>query len=358
LRTYLGFEAVDIPDDLLGNRDLNAKSDGAKETSMNNRPFFQLSTSISVSDAARRRVEKKKNWSRPRQPEKQHHRDNCFGVLPTAVILIVAAAVVLAKPQNVLGAPGNEAPQNRFKSTVRSKLLMAEGGQEHEVEAEAVIEYAWERDGKRRTLVFNEMSARTVFDGTERENTTMSRSGFEDITRRKKITLEQAPDQLRKLLTDLFGKPVCEVELDAIGKELKRTFIAEPGAAQIIDDGGMIANALLFHPGYPPDSPEWQAHMEIGTGQKGLASGNVTYTKVPGGKAFQLVKVSGTLATDGVRAPKGLKYVVNGEQTYDISRSEWVAGKLNMGVTIDYPDKGVNGQGQMVCTFEMLPVKN
>jgi hypothetical protein len=298
-----------------------------------------------------------KNWSHPRQRKKQHRRGGSFGVQFIAVNLCFAAVVVFVQPQRLLGAPGSGVPESRFKSTVQSKLVMAEGGQDHKVEADAVIEYEWKRDGKVRTLVFHEMSARTALDGTERENTKMSRTGFEDANRGKTIKLEEAPDQLKKLLSNLFGTPVCELEVDAAGKELKRTILAEPGAAQIIEQGGMIANTLLFHPWYSTDTNEWQARMEIGTGQGGVAGGNVTYTKVTSGKGVQAVKVSGTLTTDGAKVPTGLKYVVSGEQTYDISLGEWVAGKLTMDVTIDSPERAAKGQGQMLCTLEMLPLK-
>ena len=99
----------------------------------------------------------------------------------------------------------------------------------------------------------------------------------------------------------------------------------------------MIANTTLFHPWYAADKDEWQADMEVSTGQ-GLASGKVTYTKVPGGKGGQAVKVSGTLTAEGVKGAGGTtikegKYVVTGEQTYDTTRKEWVAGKLALDIS-------------------------
>lgn len=342
--------------DPLGNVDLKAMVNAVKETTTTTQTISPINLSVSIWGDAWGQFNK--HLSRSRQRRKQHQRGDGFSVPLFTLILSVVVTVVFAEPQHLLAAPGSGVPQPRFKLTVQSELLMAEGEQEHKVEGEAVIQYAWERDGRVSTLEFHEISARTVLDGTERENTKMSQTGFEDGKRGMKVKLEEAPDQLRKLLSQLFGTPVCELEVDANGKELKRAILAEPGAAQIIEQGSMLANALLFHPWYSADRNEWQGRMEIGTGQGGVASGNVTYTKTPSGKGVQVVKVSGTLTTDGAKVPKGSKYVVSGEQTYDISLGEWVAGKLTMDVTTDSPETAVKGQGQMVCTFEMLPTEN
>jgi hypothetical protein len=258
---------------------------------------------------------------------------------------------------------GKDASEAAFKVAVRAKLTMTVGGQEEKIEADAAFQYTWKRDGKVKTLVVDSAEVRAVSGGREMMNAKMSRAGFEDIKGGQTVKIEDAPDQLKRMLTDAFGSPVCKVELDDAGKELKRTVVAGRGAAPLIENG-MVANTLMVHPWYPADKNEWQADLEVSAGQ-GLASGKATYTKVPGGKGGQAVKVAGTLTADGVKGAGGLtikdgKYVVSGEQTYDTTRKEWVAGKLNMDVSF----KMVMGEttvgsatGTMAVTFEMLPGK-
>lgn len=274
-----------------------------------------------------------------------------------AYVFAVSAAVLAGQP-----AP-KDASEARFKVSVQAKLTMTINGQNEKIEANAAFEYTWKRDGQVKTLVVDGAEVRAIVGGTELMNARMSRAGFNDIKDGKTVKLEDAPDQLKKLLTDSFGTPVCKLELDAIGKEAKRTILAGPGASQMIDSG-MIANALLFHPWYPADQNEWQANMEVSSGQ-GLASGQATYTKIPGGKGGQAVKVSGTLTADGVKGPNGLtvkdgKYVVTGEQTYDPARKEWIAGKMTMDVSFKMFQGNTaigTAKGPLLLNFEMLSAK-
>ena len=135
---------------------------------------------------------------------------------------------------------------------------------------------------------------------------------------------------------------------------------AGAGAATLIESG-MIANARMFHPPYLADNDEWEAPLEVSTGN-GLASGKVTYKKVPGGKGGQAVKVSGTLTADGVKGAGGVtineaKYVVAGEQSYDTERKEWIAGNMTMDVAFKMT-QGVNkgsAKGTMEVTFGLVP---
>ena len=187
----------------------------------------------------------------------------------------------------------------------------------------------------------------------------MSRAGFNDIKNGRNIKLEDANEQLKQLLTDSFGSPVCKVEVDAAGKEVKCTVVAGPGAASLIESG-MIANATMFHPWYSTDKNEWQVEMELSTGN-GLATGKVTYEKVPHGKGGQAVRVSGTLSADGVKLRSGAtikdsKYVVAGEQVYDANRKEWY-GKwtLDVAYRCRWGQHAQQRQGTMTVNAEMLP---
>ena len=91
----------------------------------------------------------------------------------------------------------------------------------------------------------------------------------------------------------------------------------------------------------------------------------MTYTKIPGGKGGQAVKVAGTLTADNVKGQGGTmikdgKYKVTGEQTYDTERKEWVAGKLTMDVSFQMTDGTkvvATAKGEMDVTFGLLPAK-
>src|SRR5262249_28419588 len=160
------------------------------------------------------------------------------------------------------------------------------------------------------------------------------------------------------VLRDSFDVPLARLTYED-GKETKRTVLAGPGARGLLE-GGMIANALLFHPPFPRDRDEWQADVEIGTGQGATAKGKLTYKKAPGGKGGQAVKVSGTLTHEGdlpgkVPVRKKVTYTVRGEQVYDRARGEWSSGRLLMDISlrVTAPDgMGSTGKGTMDARLE------
>jgi hypothetical protein len=287
-------------------------------------------------------------------------------VEPTMTRLPLASALVVA---SALAAAAQPAPKGetdaQFRVGVRAKFTFDEDGDKQKLDADATFDYAWKRSGRVRTLVVESLTTRVVADGEEMINAKMSRAGMfgTKAGRKADVKFEDAPRQLKTMLTDTFGSPICKIEVDETGKETKRTVVAGPGAALLLDYG-MIANCTMFHPWYAADKDEWQAVVEVGT-DNGVASGKLTYTKIPGGKGGQVVKVKGTLTADGVKGKDGStikdgKYVVSGEQTYDPVRKEWVAGKLTMDVsfklTEDKRDLG-SAQGTMVVTFEVLHPK-
>lgn len=276
--------------------------------------------------------------------------------MPTRHFATIACAVVLALT-GCQKRPDYKDPT--FQVSVRAKLTMNVAGSEQKVEADAAFIYAWKPEGKTRTLYVDSAEVRAALDGRDQMNVKMDRNGMIDRAGDKSVKAQDGPPQLKKMLTDCFGSPLCKIEVDADGKEVKRTVVAGDGAAPMIDSG-MVANCTMFHPFFPTDRDEWVADMEVSAGN-GMATGKVTYTKVPGGKGGQKVKVAGTLTADGVKGQGGLvikngKYLVAGDQTYDPERKQWVAGDLTMDVTF----KATNGatdltaNGKMVVKFEML----
>lgn len=267
----------------------------------------------------------------------------------------------------IAGATAGDQPnpkQTAFKVTVQSNLNM-NLGQNLDIVAETEFRYTWKQDKQVRTLQVDLAQVKSTAGGQEQINARMTRTSFTDFSggTTKEVKAEDGPPQLKRLLTDSFGSPLCKLEVDATGKELKRTIVAGPGAKQLIDSG-MIANTTLFHPWYATDQDEWEAPMEISAGFT-IVSGKVKYTKIPGGKGSQATKVAGTLPLDGVKGPGGLlikngKYTVTGEQTYDPTRGEWIDGKLTMEVSfkLHEGDKPIgSASGTMNLKFELLPDK-
>jgi hypothetical protein len=282
-------------------------------------------------------------------------------VLSVPALLVAFAAAVAGQP-----APGEkEGKEVKFRIFTDARLTMTVGGKEQKVHADADAHYSWTTEGKTRTLALESLRARAVVEGKEVMDTKMSRAGMFGTAQGKSIDLrfEDAPEARKRQLTDSFGSPLCKIELDESGNETKRTVVAGPGASVVIDTG-TVANCTLFHPRYAADADEWRSDAEVSIGH-GLAKGTLTYKKSPGGKGGkQTVKVTGTLAADGVKLPGGGgvvvdegRYAVKGEQTYDPDRREWVAGRLAMDVSFKLTRNGQDlgtAKGTLTATFEVV----
>jgi hypothetical protein len=254
-----------------------------------------------------------------------------------------------------------------FEFKIALNMDMDTQGKKQKLDADTEVRYSWKRSGRERTLTLLSARVRMAVDGQSRVNTSMSRAKFESVEQGKPnvIAVENAPEDLKKLLQDSFDVPVCKVEVDENGREVKRTVVAGPGAKALLENG-MIANALLFHPPFRRDQAEWQADSEISMGNGGYAKGKLTYKRTAGGKGGQAVKVSGTLTNAGFKQPgtgltvKNAKYVVSGGQTYDPAQQEWVAGKVTIDVSFEMADDDRplgSAKGTMLVTFAELPGK-
>jgi hypothetical protein len=280
--------------------------------------------------------------------------------------LAVKSLTLLLLGAFALAAAQDKKADHSYKVTIASQMDMEAQGQKQKIDADTEIRYTWRRNGKERTLIFDSFSVRAKNDGKEMMNTTMSREKIVNIKQGEKeeMTIEKAPEQVKKMLQDSFGAPVCQLQVDENGKELKRENVSGPDAMRFADQG-MIANALLFHPPYPAGKEEWEADSEISMGNGGFAKGKLTYKKIAG-KEVQLVKVSGTLTKDSYRqlgTPvtfKDVRYVINGEETYDPARQEWTSGKLaidaSFQMTMDDKPLG-SAKGKMTLSFERLAGK-
>jgi hypothetical protein len=287
--------------------------------------------------------------------------------MSTNLVRVLSASIALLTGAAALAAEPDAGATHRFKLAIASKLDVEILNQKGKVNADTEIVYLWQRDGNTRTLRVESLQVKASQDGAESMNNFMSRAKVVQSANgaTEEIPFEKASDELKKTLQDSFDVPVCKIQVDEAGKEVKRNVVAGPGARSLVDNG-MIANALLFHPPFHADKDEWQADAEISLGSGGFVKGKLTYKKMQGGKAGQAVKVTGTLTNDNFKLPgspaamKNVRYVVNGEQTYDPDQKEWIAGKLSLDVSYQMvaDDKPVGmAKGTMAVTLEKLPAK-
>jgi len=279
----------------------------------------------------------------------------------TALALLGVFAATTAAAQ-----PAKEAKDTRFRVALLAKLTVTAQGQEQKLDAATAYEYTWARDVKTRTLRLGSLQVKLKTGDQEMMDVKMNRDGISGTKAGKKfeVKLENAPEPQQMMLTDTFDSPICKLETDEAGKELKRTVIAGRGASGVLDNG-LVANCMMFHPWYESDKDEWRADVEVSAGETSV-KGPLAYKKMPGGKGGQqIVKVSGTLTADGVKDRKGNtikdgKYTITGQQTYDTTRKEWVAGQWSMDIAFAMTrnDKELaRAKGTMAVTFEMLPEK-
>lgn len=254
---------------------------------------------------------------------------------------------------------------NQFKLKFAAEMTMEGGGRTDIISGGAGFQYTWKRAGKERTLILSEMSLKTTVGDQDFSDVKMSRAGMFGIRNGKKVDLkyDELPEPAQKKLRDTFDTPLCKLEVDERGKEVKRTILAGKGA-QIVIETGVITNTMLLHPPYYTDRDEWEVEGVINDSQ-GDAKGKLTYKKVAGGKGRQLVKVSGVLNADGMKVNgmatiKDSKYVVTGTQTYDPDLKEWVEGKFDIDVTfagVDDEKVVLNAKGKMKLTLELVAEK-
>src|SRR5262245_46988396 len=250
-----------------------------------------------------------------------------------------------------------------FKVVVGADSAIEGDGMSATLTANTEYQYSWKTEGKERTLLLRNMSVKAKVGDDELMDIKMSRAGLVGRQKGQEVDkkFDDAPDELKTLLRDTFGSPLCKLEVDETGKEVKRTILAKPGAKVALDTG-MIANATLFHPPYFANKDQWHAKGAVSAGQ-GEATGTLTFKKAPGGKGGQLVKLSGTPTADNVQADNGMtvkggKYVVTGTQTYDTERKEWIAGKHDMDITFRLfqgENELATAKGKMIVTFELIP---
>ena len=274
-----------------------------------------------------------------------------------SVSLCGAAALLLVAPVPVAGQAG--APR-LFQMSIESNLEMDIQGQKQTTVADTQMKYTWAQTGRERVLTFVWLRVKADVGGVTTMDATMSRDALVTVQQgqTEEVKFDAAPAELQLMLKDTFDVPMCTLEVDENGRELKRTITAPPGAQAMVDNG-VLVNAILFHAPFMRDEQKWEADAEVSMGNGGFAKGPLTYEKIPGGEGGQKVKVTGVLTNDAFTAAgvtiKDAKYNVDGEQTYNPDVREYVAGTLNMDVsfTLELPGNIVsNAKGTMVVKLK------
>jgi hypothetical protein len=286
--------------------------------------------------------------------------------MPRIAILVVGSALWPLLAAHCSEAA--EAQQRRaFKFTLISQLDTQVAGQQQKVDADTDVQYTWTRDGDKRILSFDSMRTKVKMDGQETMAVFMSGEKFatREQGKTKVVPIEQTPPQMKTVLQDSYGVPICILHVDQNGREVKREVVARPGAKNMVDQG-MIVNVMLFHPPYMPADREWLAPAEVSMGNGGVAKGELNYKRAEVGGG-NVVTVSGTLSNDRYQQPnspvtmKDAKYVIAGEQTYEPAIKDWVATKLTMDIsfTIEAPGEPPGqAKGTIVATMnEVVPQK-
>ncbi len=279
--------------------------------------------------------------------------------------IFLALLFTLSFQHLLLAADATPAATNSFKMKLVSQMTTDVLNQKMTMKGDTEVAYNWQSKGQERTLALDSVQIKVNMDGNEmmdlvstREKLVIVQKGTTNI-----LTAETAPNHVKKMLQHEFGTPLCRVELDRQGTEIKRQYLADKDARpQIVET--MVANSLLFHPPYHPSAKEWSADKEISMGNGGFAKGKLTYTKPADGKSPYVVKVTGTLMNERFPQPgtpvtvKEARYVVTGEQTYDPALKEWVSGHHDIVVSHQLEAEGKivgAAKGNINATFQRLP---
>lgn len=272
---------------------------------------------------------------------------------------------ILTPAAPALAADGEKSACS-FRMTIVSRVKGNAGGKAIAIDADTTLRYTLERDGREVALIFDEVATRAARDGQVLMDVTMSRARLKEVHDGEvaEVSAADPPQQLKKILEDSFGVPVCKIAVDEDGKETNRTAVAGPGAKGLFDNG-QIANARLFHPAFPSARGKWQEDREVSMGNGNMVRGKLAYEKLTAKGDLVPVKVSGNLDNTQAKLPDPqlsvlTKYEVSGQQVYNTARREWVAGDLLFKVSMRMEKEGKavgSSEGTLRVKLESTPAK-
>jgi len=271
--------------------------------------------------------------------------------ISTFSIILLWGSVVLAQTST------------HYQVHINGKVDLNMPSAKMKIGADTHIKYTLIREGQKETVVVNSLGLKTSRNGKPLVDSYLDSKLFRNVrggvTTETKV--EDAEDQLKKMLTDSFDVPLVVLTLDELGKELERKVVARPGAQTIIQNGG-VANARLFHPKWGGKDDRWTSKRRMSMGNGAFASGTLTYEKGKEVKPGVVeVKVTGLLTNpmvnQGVLTLKDVRYVTTGTQTFDTKINRWTHGTMNFDVTYKMESNGQSAgdvKGKMIINLTTL----
>lgn len=238
-------------------------------------------------------------------------------------------------------------------------MTMVNGSQQR-VQSLMEIDYSWHHHGSAREMTLDRLLMKTTINGKVDEHMEMSATAMTKYVNGepKPLSIEKAPPELKTMLQEMFGGPLYR--LDQRENEMITTILAKGAGKEMMDEGS-IGQTSLFHPVIPGRKDEWESNAAMVLGSEGVVRGKLSYRRIPERKGA-VYAVQGTLANDrypnpgGKTVMSGVRYVVNGEETYDETAQLWLEGKLNVSVSYEIQfgtgAKAGDGKGTIVATMK------
>jgi hypothetical protein len=260
-------------------------------------------------------------------------RIHTFGWLFMAMITPAAFAWQSPTPTGL--------PARDYELTIDALAQVKSPGQPdaQKLDVQTMLTYALGTEADSQELAIRSLRVKVSSQGKRVMDRAMSRAearfqqGDQPET---KMSFEQAPAQLQKVLRE-FDTPLARLKLDARGSEAERKLLVDEDAMLI--ESGMIDNTRLFHPPFAPDQDRWEAPAKLALGSRQFARGSLSYQKAGTDDEGNIkVQVSGDLKAEGKFGPTDIKtglYRVKGEQLYDPNSNSWVAGRLDVELTLE-----------------------
>src|SRR5262249_28779892 len=121
------------------------------------------------------------------------------------------------------GRADDAGQSHSFKFVIEAQLKMKIQGVERKMDTDTSLHYTRKRSDKQRIISFDSMLVKVNQDGMQSMNVYMSRAKLTNSTEGKtdEVKFENAPDELKKILQDTFSVPLCKLQVDENGKEIK-----------------------------------------------------------------------------------------------------------------------------------------
>ncbi|HLX63862.1 MAG TPA: caspase family protein [Planctomycetota bacterium] len=228
------------------------------------------------------------------------------------------------------------------------------------------FDFSLERAGRTRSVILNEVQFKRVVNGFETMNYDLSKDKAIGISAgvKTEYTDEKLPAQFKAARANLLDRPLVQYELDANGRvEKERLLIGleDRNALDTLEWGIVDFESGVQQP-YMAAQEEWQNEAHIGVGFGISFQGVMTLKRISKDGNLRKVRVSGTFVLDGAAHPllkadvRNARLVLDGVQTYDIARKEWIGGEYTGSFSCRILSEGKEVQAQkslMVTRFEL-----